>query len=34
MFAYRPSDKLSGKALSACAIMFFLSFAPSHARAR
>ncbi|MGB0478243.1 MAG: hypothetical protein ACPGJJ_02730 [Parvibaculales bacterium] len=34
MFADRPSEKLSGKALSACAIMFFLSFAPSHAGGR
>ena len=34
MFADRPSEKLSGKALSPCAIMFFLSFAPSHAGGR
>ena len=29
MCADRQSDKLSGKALFACAIMFLLSFAPS-----
>ncbi len=34
MCADRQSDKLSGKALFACAIMFLSSFAPSHAGAR
>jgi len=34
MCTNRQSNKLSGKAVFACAIMFLSSFAPSHAGAR